>query len=73
MSLTRVTDLKQMKRDPKSSLRERLEAEATRLTEKARLLPAGKQRSILLRKARELEMAASVTEWIESPGLQPPR
>jgi hypothetical protein len=42
-----------MKRDPKSPLRERLEAEAKMLAEKAKL-------------------AANVTDWIGSPGLQPP-
>jgi hypothetical protein len=61
-----------MKRDPKSPLRERLEAEAKMLAEKAKLLPPGKDRDALRRKAREMKVAANVTDWIESPGLQPP-
>jgi hypothetical protein len=61
-----------MTRDPKSSLRERLEAEAKIIAEKARLLPPSKERDALRRKAREMKVAANVTEWIESPGLQPP-
>jgi hypothetical protein len=61
-----------MTRDLKSPLRERLEAEAKVLAEKAKLLPPGKQRDVLRRKAREMKVAATVTEWIESPGLQPP-
>ena len=61
-----------MTRDPKSSLRERLEAEAQVLAEKAKLLPPGKEREFLKRKAREMKVTANVTEWIESPGLRPP-
>jgi hypothetical protein len=52
---------------------DRLKAEAKRLTESAQLLPAGKERDSVLRKARKLEVAANVTEWIESPGLLPPK
>jgi hypothetical protein len=62
-----------MKRDPKTSFRDQLDAEAKTLMEKAKLLPAGTERDDLLRKARQFAVAANVTEWIESPGLQPPR
>jgi hypothetical protein len=47
-----------MTRDPKRSLRERLEAEAKLLAEKAKLLPPGKERDALRRKAREMKVAA---------------
>jgi hypothetical protein len=58
--------------DRKSSLRERLEAEAERLAEQAKLLPPGKERDFLRKKVRQMKVAANVTEWIASPGLQPP-
>jgi hypothetical protein len=40
--------------------------------EAAELLPAGKARDQLLRKARANETAAYIDEWISSPGLRPP-
>jgi hypothetical protein len=36
-------------------------------------LPPGPTREGLLRKAREDERVAHMTEWITSPGLQPPK
>jgi hypothetical protein len=35
-------------------------------------LPPGKEREGLLRKARQLEVACHINEWISSPGLRPP-
>jgi hypothetical protein len=61
-----------MKRDPKTSFRDQLDAEAKTLREKAKMLPSGMERDVLLRKARQFEVAANVTKWIDSPGLQPP-
>jgi hypothetical protein len=55
------------------SLEERLAEEARRLREEAEELPPGPTREGLLRKARENEMVAHMTEWITSPGLQPPK
>jgi len=55
------------------SLEERLAKEAKRLREEAKMLPPGPTREGLLRKAREDEMVAHMTEWITSPGLQPPK
>jgi len=54
------------------SLDERLAREAHRLKEAARSMKPGQRRQELLRKARQAEMAASITQWIASPGLQPP-
>lgn len=54
------------------SLDERLALEAQRLKEAAKNLKPGKRRREMLRKARQAEMAASITHWISSPGLQPP-
>ena len=52
---------------------ERLTEEAKQMREQARLLPAGKVRSELLRKARQHEVAANIDRWISSPGLKPPK
>jgi hypothetical protein len=38
----------------------------------AEKLPHGKERDALVRKARQLETASKVNEWLSSPGLQPP-
>jgi hypothetical protein len=55
------------------SLEQRLAEEAKRLREEAKKLPPGPTREGLLRKAREDEKVAHMTEWITSPGLQPPK
>jgi hypothetical protein len=36
-------------------------------------LPPGKEREVLLRKARQLEVACHLNDWISSPGLKPPK
>ncbi|MHC2397556.1 hypothetical protein ACVMGC_002100 [Bradyrhizobium barranii subsp. barranii] len=58
------------------SLEERLAQEAQRLREQARKLPAGAERETLLRKARQARQAETgshMSEWLRSPGLQPPK
>jgi len=54
-------------------LEERFSEEAKRLREEAKLLPPGAVRDATLRKARQAETGAHVSEWLRSPGLQPPR
>jgi len=39
----------------------------------AEKLPYGKQREALLRKARQLETASQIDQWLSSPELQPPK
>ena len=56
-----------------TTLRDRLAREAERLRQKARTLPGGKERESLLRKARQLETASHINEWLSSPGLQTPQ
>jgi hypothetical protein len=56
-----------------ASFDERLAAEAQRLKEQAKSLPAGRDRETLLRKARQSETAAHINGWLMSPGLTPPR
>jgi len=55
------------------TFQERLAAEAIRLKEQARKLPAGLERDALLRKASQAETAAHLDKWLTSPGLQPPK
>jgi hypothetical protein len=58
---------------PKPTLEQRLAQEALRIQEQVKSLPHGKERELLVRKARQLETASHVNEWILSPGLMPPR
>jgi len=51
----------------------RLANEAERLRQKAHTVPADKERKRLLRKARQLETASHINEWLSSPGLQTPQ
>lgn len=55
------------------SLEERLSEEAKRLREEAKLLLPGAAREALLRKARQAETGAHMSEWLSSPELQPPK
>jgi hypothetical protein len=59
---------------PKSNptFEQRLAQEAYRVKERAKTLPQGKERELLLRKARQLETASRINDWLSSPGLQPP-
>ena len=49
----------------------RLQAEADR--ERAERLPPGREREELLVRARRADTASHLTDWLTSPGLQPPR
>jgi len=55
------------------SLEERLAAEAERLREQAKKLPRGPERETLIRRARQAETGSHISEWLKSPGLQPPK
>jgi hypothetical protein len=55
------------------SLEKRLAEEAKRLREEAKLLPPGAVREALLRRARQAETGSHMSEWLSSPGLQPPK
>jgi hypothetical protein len=54
------------------SLEVRLAEEAKRLREQAKETPPGIEREHLLRKARQAETGSHMSEWLRSPGLQPP-
>jgi hypothetical protein len=55
------------------SLEKRLADEAKSLREEAELLPPGRVRDEVLRKARQAETGSQLSEWLRSPGLQSPR
>nr|WP_245318617.1 hypothetical protein [Bradyrhizobium sp. DOA1] len=55
------------------SLKERLLEEAHKLLEEARLLPHGPVRDAALKRARQAEAAAHMDDWLNSPGLRPPK
>ncbi|WBL75579.1 hypothetical protein I3J27_21335 [Bradyrhizobium xenonodulans] len=54
------------------SLEERMAEQATKLKEQANLLPPGAEREDLLKRARIAETGAHLSDWLRSPGLQPP-
>lgn len=56
-----------------ASFEDRLASEAHRITEQAKKLQPGQRQDVLLRKARQAETAAHISEWLSSPGLAPPK
>lgn len=55
------------------SLEHRLDDEAQRLRQEAMKTSSGDEREQLMRKARQAETAAHISEWLRSPGLQAPK
>jgi hypothetical protein len=55
------------------TLEERLAEHAKRLREEANLLRPGALRDDIIRRARQAETGAHMSEWLTSPGLQPPK
>ncbi len=53
-------------------LKDRLISFAQEARERARLL-TGTERDALLKKARRADTAAHIEDWVNSPGLQPPK
>ena len=53
-------------------LEDRLAQEAVRLRELAKTMKHGPLREETLRKARQCETGAHMSEWLRSPGLKPP-
>jgi hypothetical protein len=54
-------------------LDKRLTDAAQRLREEAQATPPGTDRERLIRQARQAETASHMSEWLSSPGLQPPK
>jgi hypothetical protein len=58
----------------KLSFEERMAREAERFRKAAEDQPAGSTaRELLSRRARQAETASHMSDWLRSPGLQPPR
>jgi hypothetical protein len=51
---------------------ENIAAEKAKLEAQVAKLKPGPQKDALLRKIRQLDTAAHMSEWLSSPGLQPP-
>ena len=62
----------QRRRSVSHTFEENIEAEKTKLEARVAQLKPGPQKDALLRKIRQLDTAAHMSEWLSSPGLQPP-
>jgi hypothetical protein len=58
---------------PDSTFEQRLAEQKARLEQKAARLKPGPERDELLRKARQIDTAVHINEWLNSPGLQSPK
>jgi hypothetical protein len=56
----------------KLSIEQKWREQGEAFKQEAAQLPYGKERDESLRKARQLETASHINEWISSPGLTPP-
>jgi hypothetical protein len=56
-----------------NTLAERLQQASDRLRSEARQKPPGMEREILLKRARQADVAAHIDEWLSSPGLRSPK
>ena len=57
-----------------ATFEERLAEEAIKFKEAAEKQPPGcTARELLLRRARQAETASHISNWLSSPGLQPPK
>ncbi|MDA9530541.1 hypothetical protein [Bradyrhizobium sp. CCBAU 25338] len=55
------------RRKQTQSLQERLAAFAESARERARSLPPGREREMLLRRAKQNEVTSNLTEWLSAP------
>ena len=55
-----------------STFEYRLAQEALSLRQQADGMPVGVRRAELVQKARQIDVAADVSRWLSSPGLQAP-
>ena len=56
-----------------ATFEERLAEEAVRFRQAAEVAKPGMERELLLRRARQCETGAHMSEWLRSPELQPPK
>ena len=62
----------QRRRSVPHTFEEKIAAEKAKLEAQVAKLKPGPQKDALLRKIRQLDTAAHVSEWLSSPGLRPP-
>ena len=59
--------------NPSELIEQRSSNEAQFLREQAEMLPPGAIRDATIRKVRQAETGSHLSEWLRSPGLQPPK
>jgi hypothetical protein len=57
----------------KTTSEQKWHEQAEAFKREAEKLPYGRERDELLRKARQLETASRINEWVSSPGLSSPK
>lgn len=62
----------QRRRSVPHTFEENIAAEKAKLEAQVAKLKPGPQKDALLRKISQLDTAAHISEWLSSPGLQPP-
>jgi hypothetical protein len=62
----------QRRRSIPHTFEENIAAEKAKLEAQVAELKPGPQMDALLRKIRQLDTAAHISEWLSSPGLKPP-
>jgi hypothetical protein len=65
--------MQRRRRSVPHSFEAQLAAEKARLEARASKLPPGPLQDELLKKISQIEIAAHISEWLTSPGLQPPK
>ena len=65
--------MKRNRSKPLASFRDRLNAFAKGARAEAEKLSPGIERDNALRKIQQAETASHLNEWVNSPGLQPPK
>jgi hypothetical protein len=56
----------------KITIEEKWHQQSEAAKSEAKKLPPGKERDALIRKARQLETASQMNQWLTSPALRPP-
>ena len=63
----------QRRRSVSHTFEDRIAAERTKLKAQAAQLRPGPELDALRKKIRQLDTASHMSEWLSSPGLQPPK
>jgi hypothetical protein len=56
----------------KITIEEKWRQQSEAVKSEAQKLPPGKERDALIKKARQLETASQMNQWLSSPELRPP-